>query len=69
MGDYAGLRKLIWKELFVESEKNCPTAMHFLVTLKNGNLDRTEETKVPPISLMHAILIFWEYWNYPGCSN
>ena len=56
--DYDGLSKLTWKEIFVEIEKNCPTAMHFLVTLENGNLDHTEEKKVPPMCLMYAIPMF-----------
>ena len=56
--DYDGLSKLTWKEIFVEIEKNCPTTMHFLVTLVNGNLDHTEEKKVPPICLMYAIPMF-----------
>ena len=56
--DYDGFSKLNWKEIFVETEKNCPTTMHFLVTLVNENLDHTEEKKVRPICPMYAIPMF-----------
>ena len=56
--DYDSLSKLTWKEIFVEIEKNCPTTMHFLVTLEDGNADYTDEKKMPPICLMYAIPMF-----------
>ena len=55
---YDSLSKLTWKEIFVEIEKNCPTTMHFLVTLVDGNVDLTDEKKIPLICLMYAIPMF-----------
>lgn len=56
--DYDGLSKFIWKEIFVEIEKNCFIIMYFLVILVNGNLDYIEEKKVFLICFMYVIFMF-----------